>query len=1778
MMTLLAETLREALIRLLPRGPGGALSFVREMPGSMVRSLAADKAGFTPPGWNVFAVVGEANRATRCITADMAVEERERLAEGGPNLFLLVDLQAAGAGMDGVYTAGRALTQQQLFSSATTALQQLHPSRELWNFLKAATNAMRQRAPRLQPSHHWHQLEFMCAVASSPKEAGRQLASIGLWPVAHEPGVFPTSRDVQDAENLAFRMFDIQNTRQAAEARVAALRLLPDQQDLGRQLVSFIRRHAGAPKAEALEDLLSTPQLWLGSISPRVFSEGPEIDRIHLMTWIRSTDATYAWSGLQLVDGSLELVLPLEDVRGRAAARLGVRWTTQPADLDRGSVQYRVEIRAGSEVLATREVSHASRAYQAATFTRADFDELDEARILVCQAIVSVMGGSDHDDAEEGDQTEVSPRRAVSLEFKLRFGDQEGAHEEPSQSAGRVYPTMAIAAANLESIDQDLYVTFAQTGHLDGVPAFGADRSGYATIRHKHRAARVVAPRAYVDLARVWSVDHAGAPGRWRVRVRADGSPVSCIGSAEFVRILCPDRPFERASRAFATWVNRPGGPAGAIYHHDNTAAVKAYVDSCVGALRSGPPELALVQTIEVVSIAGQTIGLIVLPTHPMRVAWQQAFDMLVWHARYVSKVDRTELGDIVAACVGSQYPAMLPGAGSVGTFIFGDMLGFHAVALVPEGDPEPKATVALLERALAGTDAERATGSETALKGIAGQIRKYLDLHPAYTRIRAHGLRSGDGMTLSRALGAAVAKMPDEVPAESDVEVAFELNLHPGLQARADLTGRHLSLTAERARKGAGAIAEPDRWLTDVVSRPGGHVVPRLTWARREAPVPQDDAHLAIMFDAFSTVIEPRDADLAQSGRLELYGLFMSPVRRFVSDGEPTWVGHIPTKASGAKHPVSDGLTNRLLALQGAFLDSVGRWNGFAAGSVPVFVTRITVAERETLDTLHRLVDWAITADRNAGIEYFDSPRDPVLSSQHEAYVIDSVPERSDLGAVQLMTSTARSHELQRLLANALGTMDVTQSPRNAEALIRALKAISGRLTMRLASGGSVAQELVALASVQRQCVAGHGEFAVRLNLKTGFFVPLDDVTELFGAGAPASDGIRPFAGSGMRTDLLHVTAGRTGAMTLTFVEAKFRRSLRTARSAQTVTEIEAQLRASNERWGNLFSDRASELRRMISRTRLARILTFYLDKGVRHSLEDTSARYIRREIDKLAHLEGGLPDPLEIRRAGIVFCPEYVPAVPDLLAEGTDLWLFGPATLPDRSVTAPPLAPVTNESIETDDRTMTDQTERGSLAPRTGLDASEATDEGGTASSELGTTAFKATPGLAPVGTGEAWPEERTGPMQAAASEVPLEQARAGNVETATGAIDSGVSLGTIESDRRATAPETSDRATTASEGPSKTRDDSARDASPRIVSLLAAKAGASLGGVVLGYPEGSETPTIWRQDIRANPHLMILGLPGMGKTSALLNICEQLIAQRITPIVFSYHEDIDEKLGAIGSLSPVFVNHESLGFNPMRVSSIAPFAHIDSVGNLRDIFSAVFPDLGEVQLGKLREAILKSYTDRGWSRGVRGETPPFAAFYETLSADPKPDRGLNLRLRELADYGLFESDHGESSLLDVSDPVVIQIHKSQNDTLQRAFSIFILYNLYQNMFKRGLGDRITHAIIFDEGHRASRLKLIPTMARECRKYGLSFILASQEARDFDSGVFTAIANYLALRVNEDDAKFLSRQFADAAQVRAYADRIKAIPKHHAYYFGEQAGRPVRVRLIQGIREIRT
>ena len=193
-------------------------------------------------------------------------------------------------------------------------------------------------------------------------------------------------------------------------------------------------------------------------------------------------------------------------------------------------------------------------------------------------------------------------------------------------------------------------------------------------------------------------------------------------------------------------------------------------------------------------------------------------------------------------------------------------------------------------------------------------------------------------------------------------------------------------------------------------------------------------------------------------------------------------------------------------------------------------------------------------------------------------------------------------------------------------------------------------------------------------------------------------------------------------------------------------------------------------------------------------------------------------------------------------------------------------------------------------------------------------------------------------------------------------------------------------------------------------------------------------------------------------------------------------------------------------------------------------------------------------------------------FKRFLEILRQDPKPDRGLRTllsRLDELDDYGFFDTHDSDHNLWESDQPIVVRVHTTQNENLQKAFASLVFYGLYKDMFRRGLQDRITHAVVFDEAHRAAGLRLIPTMAKECRKYGISLVVASQEAKDFNVSLFSAIANYLVLRLTEADAKVLVRNVSSSQQERLLVDKIKQMDRFRALYFCEGKVRPSLVAL---------
>ena len=158
-----------------------------------------------------------------------------------------------------------------------------------------------------------------------------------------------------------------------------------------------------------------------------------------------------------------------------------------------------------------------------------------------------------------------------------------------------------------------------------------------------------------------------------------------------------------------------------------------------------------------------------------------------------------------------------------------------------------------------------------------------------------------------------------------------------------------------------------------------------------------------------------------------------------------------------------------------------------------------------------------------------------------------------------------------------------------------------------------------------------------------------------------------------------------------------------------------------------------------------------------------------------------------------------------------------------------------------------------------------------------------------------------------------------------------------------------------------------------------------------------------------VKGNPHLLVAGLPGMGKTTCLLNLCKQMRTNGICPIVFSYHQDIDERLEQLVE-SVRFIDFHGLGFNPLQVKDRGSrMAYLDVAGTLRDIFATIFPEIGDIQAERIRKAIKVRFVETGWDEPDAAlanlKEPDFKRFLQLLRDDPKPDRIF--RGHSLADW---------------------------------------------------------------------------------------------------------------------------------------------------------------------------
>ena len=1655
--------LAQAFEKVLSTPERGAMAFVRCLPPKITAKLAEDQS-FAPSGWTVWRVSDEDGRA-RTVTADRAVETREEKADA---TLLLVDTERAGAGMDGIFSAAREVDEKSLFDEARRVAGRevtLRLSRQQREYADLAIKRAQRRG--LSAVSPWMSFDFLCRVAADKCHPAAQLHLLGLWPVQ---GAEETQarHDLEISRRFVDQLLGPMVSSIAPAQRIDSLRLLKPTQEQLRDLESFLQSASTKPLLVALQDLTEKKQLWVNAL--RVEESAQSILEIELTSWRTKAGGIAKWSGLKEADGPNNppiLFLNPNNDYNSVGTGLEVRWKSRPDNLEKDAAIYSVAVVTGhDEELVSSRISHSAKKGEKLKFSNDDF-ELSENALISAKVIVSAV-----------DSDSVEPQE--SEEFIIRFGQPP---DGPTNSVGRVVRTFSEGFVDLSDRESVSELVDSRGDYPESKCDVRTDSRGFVfwRIPKLRKSFKVFRPSLFRETDSQWA-ERSGAVGRWRVRVRTSGERA---GDVEFVPFQGPDAdasPSQQsswdralaASRRMAKQFNLPGGGVAQVYDDNRPKrfeAAKEFILAWTALLdaETSDPRWALINTVEVQSQSGKSLGLIVPPSHPLRVAWHSAYDNLVFHAAFDENCRANQVREEFRSLDGAMFPAMLPGLNEHESFVFADTLGFYAVGMVLDCDMEPKATLAILSRVLAESEASEAapTVGKQSATVLGNEFVRYLSCHYDSRLLHVHAVRAGDGLTVSRALGHVIKEFEgdsDEEDLDSGAP-SFVLEFYPSPDRRG-VAGRFIAESAEKRRRGAGVVAGDDRWMLESRSLPGRVQLPKLRWARKEKSHPETPAHLTAAFDTFESRVTFEAATGETRIPLHAFGMLSFFCRKYADSPIPSWRSVISVADKGEKHPSERGHTDRLSRLQNAVQVLTARNLG-SEGGRPVLKTEVSGAKEQGLRELHQLSDWVITMDRNAGIEYFDSPKEN--ESVYDTYVIDCVPERDDLGSMQLITSTSNLEEVQTLVDSALDRMGLSRSSRNTKFLLDNLKALSGRLAIRLTGQETMSAELVALATSRAHCLlqqaSDRGECWTAL--EEGFFIPVDDVRDLL-PPIRETQGIQ--TSGGLRPDLIYVSAPLArGRLRFRFIEVKHRQHLRSARTPSVLRQVHNQVESLRRVWNKWYGPNVPRSFRAIRRAKLARVLRFYADKARRHHLSVERYQAISDEINRmLTDGESYEFQTIERDDRGWIFCPEYSGTQP-LEVSPADwkvrIFLFGPDVLPD-SNGRPQRVKQLLEHAEV----------------------------------EMGS---------APVATSAA------------------------------------------AADTRAVSDDTPNGGNQITSGMRKVPE------------------------ILLGSDAVTGAEVHWPLTVHDNPHLLVAGLPGMGKTTLLLNLCVQMVALGVRPIVFSYHQDIDKKLTElVGEVR--FIDFDGLGFNPLQIfDRTSPTAYLDVAGAIRDIFAATYPDIGNLQAERIRKAIRDSFIELGWERQntLSLEEPPFKRFVEILRADPRPDRGLQTllaRLAELDDYQFFKTRKAGESLWDSDCPTVIRIHTTQNDNLQRAFAHLVFYGLYKDMFRHGLQDGITHALVFDEAHRAAGLKLIPTMAKECRKYGISLTLASQGAKDFDSSLFSAIANYLVMKLTESDARTLIKNVSDSRQERGFVDKVKQMGKFKALYFRVGHSNPSQVNLL--------
>jgi DNA phosphorothioation-dependent restriction protein DptH len=356
-----------------------------------------------------------------------------------------------------------------------------------------------------------------------------------------------------------------------------------------------------------------------------------------------------------------------------------------------------------------------------------------------------------------------------------------------------------------------------------------------------------------------------------------------------------------------------------------------------------------------------------------------------------------------------------------------------------------------------------------------------------------------------------------------------------------------------------------------------------------------------------------------------------------------------------------------------------------------------------------------------------------------------------------------------------------------------------------------------------------------------------------------------------------------------------------------------------------------------------------------------------------------------------------------------------------------------------------------------------------------------------------------------------------------------------------------------------------------------------------ILLGSDTEKHAQVFWNPDPAigtANPHVLILGESGFGKTYAICCLLAELAQRGISSIVFDYGQGFTH-----ASAPPKFWNwvkpieiqaaRDGIDINPLTILSFDRLGPLNVAQRIADTFSRVYPKIGVQQHAVLRQAVLDVMADHGiiaddpatWGN----QLPVFESihhklvFYASspLNAHSGVAASVASHISTMFVFNTFRPSGlkltWDRVIKSAAKVIVIQLAGLEY-SLERAVTDFLLWNFIGFTESRGPSS-LECFVVLDEAHKLTfdRGAPVERLLREGRKFGLGIILASQQAEDFSHVAFSNTATKIVFQVADDNSivsRQLYRKIRNRHTFNEIHEVITKLPRGHAYAVTDNNG----------------